>query len=340
MQVLIIKTSSMGDVIHTLPAVTDAVNAIGNIKFDWVVEPAFQEIPRWHSAVAETIVVPLRKWRRNLFQSLCSGEITRFFTKLREKKYDAVIDAQGLLKSAILARISKSTEYYGLHADSARENLASLFYTKTATVAQDLHAMVRLRQLFAASLNYDLTNARLDYGVNWQQFQNLQAERPYLFFLHGTTWDTKHWPEAHWQKLAAIVGRAGYDVYVTWATAEQKARAARLSANGDNVKMLPHLSINEAVMYLKSASGVVAVDTGFGHLASALQRPLVSLFGPTDPNKVGVFGDNQFNLSSVCNAGFAKKCPCINKSATFPACLAALTPEIVWEKLKLALKLC
>ena len=102
MRVLLVKTSSLGDVIHTLPALTDAQRAIPGIQFDWVVEEGFAEIPAWHPAVAQVIPVAIRRWRKHPLQTLRSGEWRRFKARLRETHYDLVIDAQGLLKSAWL----------------------------------------------------------------------------------------------------------------------------------------------------------------------------------------------------------------------------------------------
>ena len=340
MQVLLIKTSSMGDIIHTLPALTDASIAIPGIKFDWVVEPAFQEIPVWHSAVQNIMVAPLRSWRKNLLANIRNGAITQFWQQLRAKKYDLVIDAQGLVKSAVLARLSRSKIYAGFSRDSAREALASFAYNKTALVATNLHAITRIRQLFAAALGYSLADKVLDYGVAWQTFQQISAVKPYLFFLHGTTWDTKHWPVEYWQQLAHIAGQHGYDVYMTWATAAQKSRVAALADQVAAIKMLPHLSLTEAAQYLRGAAGVVTVDTGFGHLAAALGKPMVSLYGPTDPNKVGMLGAQQFNLAAQIACAPCAKKVCANSAAStiFPPCFAALTPELVWNKLTQVLK--
>jgi heptosyltransferase I len=338
MRVLIVKTSSMGDVIHTLPAISDAVQQIPNIKFDWLVEPMFQEIPAWHPGVAKVIVVALRKWRQNFIKSYSDGEIVQFWRALRANQYDLVIDAQGLLKSALLARCAKSNKYAGYNYASAREPIASFCYAKRAAVATDLHAINRLRLLFAAALNYKIDlNTPLNYGVVWRNFPTIKAPKPYLFLLHGTTWDTKHWPENHWQQLASIAGQHGYDCYVTGANDVQKARAAKLASNVATVKMLPHLSIKEAAMYLQGAAGVVAVDTGFAHLAAALQRPLVALYGPTDPKHVGVFGPSQLSMAANCKSKLSKSCGCLQNTAIFPACMASLTPEMVWEKIKVML---
>ena len=129
MRVLLIKTSSLGDVIHTLPALTDAARAIPGIRFDWVVEEGFAEIPAWHPAVDAVIPVAIRRWRKKPLQAVRSGEWSNFKRRLRETQYDLVIDAQGLLKSAWLTRYARA-EVVGLDKSSAREPLAARFYQR------------------------------------------------------------------------------------------------------------------------------------------------------------------------------------------------------------------
>ena len=147
MHVLLVKMSSMGDIIHTLPAVTDAMNAIPDLKIDWVVEPAFSDIPAWHPAVKQVIPMALRKWRKNIIGSFPSGEIKQFLQTLKEKKYDAIIDAQGLLKSAIVSKIARG-ESHGYDKHSAKERISSYFYTHTYAAKKTEHAIKRARFLF------------------------------------------------------------------------------------------------------------------------------------------------------------------------------------------------
>ena len=160
MRVLLIKTSSLGDVIHTLPALTDAAKAIPGIRFDWVVEEGFAEIPAWHPAVAQVIPVALRRWRKHLWQTLKNGEWRRFKARLEESRYDLVIDAQGLLKSAWLTRYVKAP-VAGLGPDSAREPIASRFYDRRYSVPREQHALERVRQLFAAAKGVDEARVRM-----------------------------------------------------------------------------------------------------------------------------------------------------------------------------------
>ncbi|HDP3420481.1 TPA: lipopolysaccharide heptosyltransferase I, partial [Pseudomonas aeruginosa] len=230
MRVLLVKTSSLGDVIHTLPALTDAARAIPGIQFDWVVEEGFAEIPAWHPAVARVIPVAIRRWRKNLWQTLRNGEWRRFKQRLKEVDYDLVIDAQGLLKSAWLTRYVGKTPVAGLDRDSAREPLASRFYRRAYPVAWGQHAVERTRQLFAQALDYPLPESVGDYGLDREQLADADPGAPYLVFLHGTTWVTKHWPEAYWRELAERMCERGWSVRLPWGSAAERERAGRLAA--------------------------------------------------------------------------------------------------------------
>lgn len=348
----------MGDIIHTLPALTDAMRVIPDLKFDWMVESAFAEIPKWHPAVQEVIPISLREWKQYWYTKRFRHEFHNFLQKLRAKQYNMVIDAQGLLKSALLARLAQSELYKGYAATSAKEGFASIFYDHKIAIGKELHAITRIRKLWAEALNYSIINTEpLDYGVDWHNFTSKQSIKPYLFFLHGTTWEAKHWPEPYWQQLADLAMQGGYAVYMTSATSEQKARVERLASRAVNITILPKLSITEALQYLKGAAGVVTVDTGFGHLASALGVPVVALYGPTDPKLVGAVGKKQINLTSTlpCVPCSKRRCylvsghkikanqlhhiACNNKidELLHPYCLAEITPDQVWQQVVLLL---
>ncbi|MBU3056377.1 lipopolysaccharide heptosyltransferase I [Pseudomonas indica] len=294
MRVLLIKTSSLGDVIHTLPALTDAARVIPGIQFDWVVEEGFAEIPAWHPAVARVIPVAIRRWRKNLWQTLRNGEWRRFKQRLREAKYDLVIDAQGLLKSAWLTRYVKAP-VAGLDRESAREPLACRFYDRTYRVSREQHALERVRQLFAQALDYPLPDGIGDYGLDRTQLADPSAQ-PYLLFLHGTTWPSKHWPETNWRQLAERMSELGWAIRLPWGNDTEKARAERIVAGLDNAAVLPRLNLAGVAKVIAGARACVAVDTGLGHLAAALDVPTLSLYGPTRPERVGAYGRSQVHL--------------------------------------------
>ena len=363
MRVLLIKTSSLGDIIHALPALTDAARAIPGIRFDWVVEESFVEIPTWHPAVDRVIPVAIRRWRKNILRTWFGGEWRRFTGTLVQNRYDATIDAQGLLKSAFLTRYA-TVPVHGFDRDSAREPLASRFYTDRHAVVRDRHAVERLRELFARALDYPVPDTPGEYGLDRRRIlaasrsatttadsqtdttdhirpREHEEERDYLVFLHATTWPTKHWPEDYWRALIHHAGQAGWRVRLPWGNDDEHARALRLAESHPHVIVLPRLSLSGIARQLAGARACVAVDTGLGHLAAALDVPTVSLFGPTHPGYTGAWGWGQIHLASdldcaPCLGRRCAKAPQPTPSA-WPPCFERVTPATVWAALEPAL---
>lgn len=328
MRVLLVKTSSLGDVIHTLPALTDAQRAIPGIQFDWVVEEGFAEIPAWHPAVAQVIPVAIRRWRKHPLQTLRAGEWRRFKARLCETRYDLVIDAQGLFKSAWLTRYVKAP-VAGFGRDSIREPLASRFYDRCYTVPREQHALERVRQLFAQALGYTPPETVADYGLDRSQLAT-PGEQPYLLFLHGTTWPSKHWPERYWRELAERMSEFGWAIRLPWGNAEEKARAERIAKELPSASVLPRLNLGGVAKVVAGARACVAVDTGLGHLAAALDVPSISLYGPTLPGRVGAYGRSQVHL---CAPG-----PNAGKGDRHKPCFDGLSAEHVASELKALLR--
>lgn len=298
-RVLIVKTSSMGDVLHTLPALTDANNFIPDIKFDWVVEENFAQIPSWHFAVDQVIPVAIRRWRKAWFTRDIRAERQQFYEQLNQNTYDVVIDAQGLIKSAFLITRKANGIKHGLDRKSAREPIASWFYDVKHAVAKNLHAVERVRLLFAQSLGYQLTNDRGDYAIAQHFVNNLPLDnQQYLVFLHSTTRHDKHWTEEQWRNLIKLVAADGYKIKLPWGSEPEYQRSLRLAEGFSNVEVLPKLTIAEVANVLAGARVVVSVDTGLSHLTAALDRPNVTLYGPTDPKLIGGYGQNQYCIIS------------------------------------------
>ncbi|MFW0975773.1 lipopolysaccharide heptosyltransferase RfaC [Leclercia pneumoniae] len=300
MRVLIVKTSSMGDVLHTLPALTDAQQAIPGIRFDWVVEEGFAQIPSWHAAVDRVIPVAIRRWRKAWFSAPVKAERKAFREAVQAEKYDAIIDAQGLVKSAALVtRLARGIKH-GMDWQSAREPLASLFYNQRHSVPKQQHAVERTRELFALSLGYSKPRAQGDYAIAQHFLNHLNADAgQYAVFLHATTRDDKHWPEANWRELIGLLAASGIRIKLPWGAPHEEARAKRLAEGFEYVEVLPRMSLEEVARVLAGAKFVVSVDTGLSHLTAALDRPNITLYGPTDPGLIGGYGMNQLECRSA-----------------------------------------
>lgn len=334
MKILIIKTSSLGDIIHTFPALTDAAAHFPEIEFDWVVESSFQDIARLHKNVKKIIPIALRRWRKNLFTKTTRNEFKAFINNLRETQYDLIIDAQGLIKSAWIARIARGTSC-GLDWQSARESFASIFYQRHCKVNFKQHAIVRMRQLFAQALNYPAPNTPA-IGLDKQQFSKPEtAPENYLIFLHGTTWQNKKWPIAYWQNLAQEAEKQGQTVFLPWSNEEELQDAQQIQQNLAHITILPKQTLTQMTHWIANAKGIVAVDTGLGHMAAALGVPAVSLYGPTNPDYTGTMGLHQVHLAAdfPCAPCLQKNCSYKGEITTFPACFSTISSEKVWESL-------
>jgi heptosyltransferase I len=299
MRVLVVKTSSMGDVLHTLPALTDAANCVSNITFDWVVEESFTQIPSWHFAVDKVIPVAIRRWRKNWFSKAIRQERHDFINNLQQQQYDAIIDAQGLIKSALFITRKAQGIKHGLDRKSIKEPIASWFYDIKHNIPKQMHAIERIRLLFAQTLQYNLPNSMGDYAIARHFLSSLPSDnQQYLVFLHATTRDEKHWTEDGWRQLIKLIEPTGLKVKLPWGASHEQQRAIRLAQGFNHVEVLPKLSLNDIATVIVGAKAVVSVDTGLSHLTAALDRPNITLFGKTDPMLIGGYGKNQYSIIS------------------------------------------
>lgn len=289
MRILIVKTSSLGDVIHNLPVVSDMRRHFPDAVIDWCVEESFATIPRLHPGVGDIISVALRRWRKQAMRAATWREMAESRRRLQGHSYDAVIDTQGLLKSALLAHQARGPSL-GYSAKSAREPIAARFYDNCFSVSRELHAVVRNRQLVADALGYEL-DGEPDYGIDVPPagFDWL-PHRPYVIFLTATSRDDKLWPEAHWLALGQQLNSLGYSVVLPGGSAVERERARRIAAGIPGAVAAPPMSIPELASLLAGARAAIGVDTGLTHLAVALKVPTVALYTATDPGLTGVLG--------------------------------------------------
>jgi heptosyltransferase-1 len=207
-------------------------------------------------------------------------------------------------------------------------------YDRKISVPRDMHAIDRVRLLFAKALDYPLPKGGLDYGVSVSA-EGGGSDRPYLLFMHGTTWTSKLWPRAYWIELTQLATAAGYAVRFPWGTAEEQQRAQAIIAAAGSGQLLPKLGLTGLVKALAGAAGVVGVDSGLAHLAAAISIPGVTLYGPTRTELTGARGEKQANLrvNFSCAPCMLRNCSYTEKSDVQPACFGTLPPEQVWDQL-------
>lgn len=303
LRILIVKTSSLGDVIHMLPAVTDAARARPGLVVDWLVEEGFAAIPAWHPAVNRVIPIAMRRWKKRWAAAATWREIGVARASLKAADYDLIVDSQGLLKSALWTRVARGPRC-GYDAASAREPIAARFYDRRYAVPREMHAIERNRRLLAQALGYELDDLRPDYGLS-----GLAARLPapgvvlpgrYVVGLHGTSRADKEWPVADWKRLGLALAGAGRPLVLPWGNDTERLRAQDIAAAVPGTMVLPRLGLDALAVIIDRAEAVVGVDTGLMHLAAGLGKPGLALYTATRPALTGVVPDRH-SLSSMEN---------------------------------------
>lgn len=328
--ILLIKTSSLGDIVHSFPAISDAV-AHGFIV-DWCVDAAFADVARLHPGVRMVYPIHLRALKkqksfRNL--TMLYGELKH----LKQQSYDFILDAQGLLKSAFISLWPKG-ERHGFTKNSVREPIASFFYQKKHAISTNQHAIFRTKALFSATLGTKSPQERCFYGLSKPLKRPL--EKPYIILLHGTTWKTKSWPTAHWIDLARQLLEKDKQLVTIWGNPLEKKVAETIQASVPQLIILPRQSIIKLTHWLAHAEYVIGCDTGLMHLATAFNTPTISLYGASCPKKTGTLGLNTTHLASSLSCQPCKKRQCQHpdSNAHYIPCMEALAPSSVLQALE------
>jgi heptosyltransferase-1 len=279
----------MGDVIHTFPAVEDALRNRPDIDFDWCVEEPFAGIVGLHPAIGTTHKVAVRRWRKKLFNGATWREMAALRKALRASRYDLVIDAQGLLKSVLVA-IQAGAPIAGFDWESAREPSATLFYRHKYAVPRDLHAIERTRRLFGLALGYQPDLSALQSGIVPPVGRLPGIEGKTAFLLHGTSRDDKKWPVENWIETARRLADRQFTPVVTWSNEPEKKVAEAIAGAVPVTVLVAKSPLDDVAAILGRSTLVIGADTGLTHLASAFGLPTVAIFLATEPGLTGPRG--------------------------------------------------
>jgi heptosyltransferase-1 len=297
--ILFIKTSSLGDVIHHMPAVTDARRHRPDARIGWVVEEAFAPLVRLHGAVEAVIPVSSRRWRRAPRSPPTGREFGAFRRAMREQTHETVIDAQGLVRSALIARFARGRRH-GYDSDSVRERAASWFYDMHHRVDRSMHAITRNRMLTGSVLGY-APEGGPDFGLDRRALTDGTATRD-VILLHATARAEKEWPVARWIALAQALVASGYQVVLPWGTEAEHARSVEIAAAVQNAAVPERQPLDAVARMIARSACVVGVDTGLLHLAAALGVPLVAIFTGTEPGQHGPLGAGKIEVVGALGA--------------------------------------
>jgi heptosyltransferase-1 len=316
MRILVVKLSSFGDVIHAMPALSDLAALHPEIEIDWLVEEGFASIAALHPAVSRIFTVSDRRlrWPPSRWPALFAAR-RGLRTELRGRRYDFVIDLQGLGKSVLAARLA-GAPIAGYDARSIREPAASRLYKLTFQVPRDLHAVERNRRLLAAAFAYDVPPGRGSFGLKKGEQTNAGLPARYAILIHSASWPSKLWPEREWLRLVHHLADRGLPAVLPWGNDEERARAERIASAGNAIVLPERLGGAELAAAIGGATCAIGLDSGLMHLATALGVPGIWLFGPTDPGLTGPYGEAQTVIQSTNPAAPCRTRDCAHAAAT------------------------
>jgi heptosyltransferase-1 len=295
-RVLFVKLSSLGDVVHNFPAVTDVARHLPGAHIAWAVEEAYADLVRLHPAVAEAIPVGLRRWKRQWLHPSSWSQMRAVKRAVAAVPWDYVIDTQGLIKSASVARWARGPRF-GHDRASAREALAARSYDVPLRVPRAMHAVERNRMLAAQVFGYSTATAA-DYGLVAPDLALAWTPAtPYVVLLHAASHERKRWPEARWIELGRHLASRGYVAVLPGGTDAERGAAVRLAQGIPGAVAAPPITLPEAAALLARASAVCGVDTGLTHLAAALGVPTIGLYVATRPELTGLHAPVAKNLA-------------------------------------------
>ncbi|MCL2075920.1 MAG: lipopolysaccharide heptosyltransferase I [Betaproteobacteria bacterium] len=283
-RILLVKTSSMGDVVHNLPVASDIIANFPNATLDWAVEESFADIPRLHPAARDVLPVAFRRWKKRPFSPTTWREIKATRAMFAAREYDAILDTQGLVKSAWIVHWTKGKKF-GFAADSARESLAARAYDIRLSVPKNLHAVERNRCLAATAFGHDIPADGPDYGLGF----SLRKDSDSVVFLTACSLDDKLWPETRWINLGRALSLCGLIVLLPGGSPIERRRAEHIAGQIPGAQAIPPMRLADLAALFANARFAVGVDTGLSHLAAAVGLPTLVIHTATDPKRTGVF---------------------------------------------------
>jgi len=295
MNVLLIKLTSMGDLMHAFPAITEASSYFPNIHFDWVVDNNFCEVPSWHPNVRNIIISNHRSWKKQFFSMSSLKELNILRSNINAEPYDLVIDMQNNIKSAFVSYLYNG-DVFGMAKNSVREYPAHWAYTKSTSISKDLHAIQRQKILMSKALEYESNGENLNYGIDKIKFIKPKIEIPerFVVIVQNASWHTKLWSIENWRQLILYLDTLGLKSLLPSGNPQELERAKEITRE-TNAIALDLMPLNEISYIINKAKFCVCSDTGLAHLSALVDTPSITLYGPTNKELIGTMGTNQYH---------------------------------------------
>ena len=296
MKILIIKTSSLGDIVHANSIISDLKINHANVDIHWLVEESFADLLKIFP-IQKVIISKFRSWKKNLFKKISYSEFFQLRHLIKKGNYDYVIDLQGLIRTGIMCR---SLNSFGFNKNSIKESFASYFYKNTIGVEKKIHAINRNRLLVAKSMNYEIDQNNISFSYNFKKYQ---TDPHSIVFITGTSNVKKKWPLEHWIKLARLFEQDNYKIFLPWGSVKEYEECLAIYDHTTNCEILEKMNIDQLAKKIASSLFAIGVDTGLTHLASSLDIPTIGIYTFSNPDLTGVKSTKTpaFNMGSLSN---------------------------------------
>ena len=287
----------MGDLMHALPALTEANSHIEDICFDWVVDTNFASVPSWHPLVNKIIKTDHRNWKKHLLSKNSRKSLREVINQINESDYDLVVDMQNNLKSAFISYLCRH-DVVGMDSKSAREYPAHFAYSKKINVDKKLHAIERQKKLLGDALGYKYKRKHIDYGASFKNFIEPDIKLPskYIVLVQNASWVTKQWSIENWQQLIQYLENKSINMLLPSGNLEELERAKKICSVSEKAQAIDLMSLDEIAYIVKNADFCICSDTGLAHLSALTGTPSITLYGPTQTALIGTVGINQNHL--------------------------------------------
>jgi len=318
MRILIVRLSSVGDLVHTLPVLVALRSHFPDATIDWLVETRFRDVLASNPELDELVEVDTLGWRKRLFSPATWKEIAASTRAIRRRNYDVVLDLQGTIKSSVAARLAKSDRHIGFSRSALKERAAALLYSEHVSVNGEPHHVIDRHLRLLSAL--DIETKERAFPLVVQNEMEEESERSlaslalteYVILNPGGAWVTKRWaPEKFGALAAAIAKEWKLPTLVVWGPGEAELAQRIVDTSEGSAQLAPATGIRGLIPYIRRARLFVSGDTGPMHLASAVGVPVVGIFGPTDPAKNGPFGPNDAVVWKEVDCGpcYKRRCP-------------------------------
>ena len=301
MKVAIVKLSAMGDIIHAMVALQYIKKSNPDLQIDWIVEQGFAAVLEGNPHIDNILPVNLKAIKKDRFKIF--QEIKRV-KKYAQNHYDLVIDAQGLLKSAVTAKLLGKNRA-GFSKGSIREGIASYFYSQKVEIAYDANTIDRNAKVMSEPLGIEMTKQMiLDkepflFYKDAEVLSELSREKKNIIFVIGSTWESRNYPK---EKFVQIADALEQNVLVAWGSEEERVKAEWIEKNSKYARALAKINLNALKAIIGKSDLLIGNDTGPTHMAWGLNVPSITIFGPTPINRVYQTSINKIvNSSSKVN---------------------------------------